>query len=348
MHPYHSSDRSAFYREALSALILVALLIGLGGCSRLNLLVTFKQPTLPTLIPTEYLPTAIALTAQSDVTEVADSPSPGETPFPPAEIPSPTAMPTTSAQLAPTVTLSPAPSLTPYTLPPSPTSTPLGDIPYAEIQFLNLGPLSRVVSPIELSAYLKTGADGRVLIELLGEDRRLLFRELKAIRSVPAGAWVPLKMKIEYEISAAAEAGRLQISVADLEGRTTALNSIPLILLSLGEADIYPAQDLLAPIVIQKPGKKALIQGGKVLAAGLVRGSPDQPVMVRLLTSDGKEVGARLASVVAPENSAYASFEVEVPYNISKPTWVLLIVSQGESGINDVIYLASQEVMLSP
>lgn len=348
MHPCHSSPREAYYRAAPGALFLIALLISLGGCSRLSLLAPFEQTALPTLIPTEYLPTAIALTAQSGATEVATLPSSNETPSPPEETPPPTTTPTASAQPAPTATFSPAPSLAPYTLPPSPTATPLGEIPYAEIQFLNLGPLSRVVSPIELSAYLKTGADGRVLIELLGEDRRLLFRELKAIRSVPAGAWVPLKMKIEYEISAAAEAGRLQISVADLEGRTTALNSIPLILLSMGEADIYPAQDLLAPIVIQKPGKKALIQGGKVLAAGLVRGSPDQPVMVRLLTSDGKEVGARLATVVAPENGAYAGFEVEVPYNVSKPTRVLLVVSQGESGINDVIYLASLEVMLSP
>ncbi len=205
-----------------------------------------------------------------------------------------------------------------------------------------------MVSPIELSAYLKTGADGRVLIELLGEDRRLLYRELKAIRTVPAGAWVPLKMKIEYEIKKAAEAGRLQISVADLEGRTTALNSIPLILLSLGESDIYPAQDLLAPIVIQKPVKKALIQGGKVLVAGLVRGDANLPVMARLLAPDGKELGARLANVIAPEDGVYARFEVEVSYTVERPVRALLVVSQGESGINDVIHLSSLEVMLSP
>jgi len=71
-------------------------------------------------------------------------------------------------------------------------------------------------------------------------------------------------------------------------------------LLSIGQADIYPVQDWLAPIVIQRPQKRALIQGGKVLVSGLVRGSPDQPLMVRLILPDGSEAGARLANVTRP------------------------------------------------
>jgi hypothetical protein len=295
-------------------------------------------------MPTDYLPTAIALTAAASAGESTPAPvdTPGadkQTPIPPSETPPSTA----------TATFTPdGPTATPYTLPPSATPTKISELPESDIQILNLGALSRVTSPINLSAYLKTGGDGRVLVELLGEDRRVLFREVKSVRTVPAGAWVPLKMALEYEISAAAEAGRLQIYVADQNQHTSALSSIPLILLSIGQDDIYPPQDRLAPIVIQSPTKKALIQGGKVQVSGLVRGDPDQPLMVRLILPEGSEAGARLANVTPPEQGDYASFQVEVPYTVSKPTRALLTVSQGEAGINDVVQLASVEVMLGP
>jgi hypothetical protein len=239
---------------ALAALVTLAGL-ALSGCSELT------ATALPTLMPADFLPTAIALTAQAGAREGAggvDGAAPqtgapaaaSETPIPPTETPPPTATPTGTPD---------GPTATPYTLPPSATPTAISELPESEIQILNLGALSRVTSPIPLSAYLKTGGDGRVVVELLGEDRRVLFREVKNVRTVPAGSWVPLKMALDYEISAAAEAGRLQIYVADQNQHTTALSSIPLILLSIGADDIYPSQDRLAPIVIQSPHKKALI-----------------------------------------------------------------------------------------
>ncbi len=339
-HSLKYASRCAASCLALSILAALAL----SGCSGLS------APALPTLMPTGFLPTAIALTVQAGARESAGAGestiTPGTNPAvasktlsPPTDIPPPTATPTGTPD---------GPTATPYTLPPSATPTAISGLPESEIQILNLGSLSRVKSPIPLSAYLKTGGDGRIVVELLGEDRRVLFREVKNVRTVPAGSWVPLKMAIDYEISAAAEAGRLQIYVADQSTNTTALSSIPLILLSIGEADIYPVQDWLAPIVIQRPQKKALIQGGKVLVSGLVRGSPDQPLMVRLILPDGSEAGARLANVTPPEQGDYSTFEVEVPYTMGKAMRALLVVSQGEAGINDVVQLASHEVMLSP
>jgi len=343
-HSLKYASRCAASCLALSILAALAL----SGCSGLS------APALPTLMPTNFLPTAIALTVQAGARESAgageSATTPGanpavasKTPVPPTDPPQPTSTPTAMSTDTPD-----GPTATPYTLPPSATPTAISGLPESEIQIYNLGSLSRVTSPIPLSAYLKTGGDGRIVVELLGEDRRVLFREVKNVRTVPAGSWVPLKMAIDYEISAAAEAGRLQIYVADQSTNTTALTSIPLILLSIGEADIYPVQDWLAPIVIQRPQKKALIQGGKVLVSGLVRGSPDQPLMVRLILSDGSEAGARLANVTPPEQGDYSTFEVEVPYTIGKAVRALLVVSQGEAGINDVVQLASHEVMLSP
>jgi hypothetical protein len=221
-------------------------------------------------------------------------------------------------------------------------------MPNAEIEIRNLGPLSRVRSPLHVFLYLKPGAGGRVRIELVGEDGRIIYREIRKINFVPIGAWAAFTMDIDFEIAAIAEAGRLKISVDDDFGRTVALNSVPLILLSVGDADIIPPQDVLAPIVIRQPRKKALIQGGTLMVSGLVRPEGEGPLMVKLVTAQGSEVGFRLAEVQPSGNGGYSEFAVEVAYKVSEPTPALLVVLEPGTSLSDVIHLSSFEVLLSP
>ena len=44
----------------------------------------------------------------------------------------------------------------------------------------------------------------------------------------------------------------------------------------------------------------------------------------------------------------YGRFAVEVPYNINSITNALVVVTEGEPGIDGVTYLSSVEIMLSP
>lgn len=309
-------------------------------------------PEIPTPIPTQYLPTVIALTVQANP-GVQSQPLPSletadalldEATETPEATPSPTPQPT----LAPPTPTASGPSATPYTLPPPPTPTPTPAIPNAAIEIRNLGAYSKVVSPLHIYAYLKPGAGGKVRIELIGEDDRVLVRKIKVMDFVPIGAWAVMSMDLDFEIAATAESAWLKISVDDEYGRTVALNSVPLILLSVGEADIVPPMDVLAPIVIQEPTRKTLIQGGKVLVSGMARPNGPNPLLVQLITADGRQVGFRLAGVETPQPGAYGPFAVEVPYQISDPIKVLLTVSEGADSITDVIHLASIEVMLSP
>lgn len=321
------------------------LAVFLTGCSSL------PPASLPTPLPVDYLPTAVALTSEAggvtpSATDEADVSPKASMPDSESQ-----AAPTASATQRPfsTPTRGPTgPTATPYTLPPSPTSTPTPETPNAEIEIRNLGPLSRVVSPLHVYLYLKPGAGGKVLIELLGEGERVLYREVRKINFVPVGAWATFTLDINFEIAATAEVGRLKISVDDEFGRTVALNSVPLILLSVGDADIVPPQDVLAPIVIRQPKKKALLQGGKVVVSGLARPSSDQPLMVKLITDKGNEVGFRLVNVDTPAGGGYGTFAVEVPYTVSQPTPALLVVLEGASNLANVIHLSSIEVLLSP
>ena len=317
----------------------------LTGCSVL------LGPPPPTPLPSEFLPTAIALTLQADPAN-RNLPNPVASPvgalpgrLAAAGTPTPSPSPQSSAAPSPTPT---GPSATPYTLQPPPSPTPTPGIPNAAIEIRNLGAYSKITSPLHVYTYLKPGAGGRVRIELIGEDGRILVRNIKTMDFVPTGAWAVMSLDLDFEISAAAEAAWLKISVDDEFGRTVALNSVPLILLSIGDPDIVPPLDLLAPIIIREPNKRTLIQGGKVLVTGLARPGSQNTLVARLVTAKGEQVGMRVGSVESLQPGSHGEFAMEVPYQISSPTKALLTVTASTDDLSDLIYLSSIEVILSP
>ena len=328
---------------------LLALL--LSGCGRL---LAPAALALPTPMPEEYLPTAVVLTSQAGAASSPAVASVESAASQPTNLPTPDA-PTPTLETAKTAPAPVSPTSTPDALQnpatPDPSVRPVpfipAGIPNNLIEIRNLGPLSKVASPLHVYGYLKTGAGSKARIELLGEDHRLLFGETKVF-NVPEGGRAVLSMDISFEIAAPAEAGRLQVYVQDKRGRVTALNSVPLILLSLGEADINPPSDALDPLIIQQPSPKALIQGGKVLVSGMARVAEGDILMARLITETGGEVGLRLANVTLLPQGGYGAYAVEVPYTVEQPTPALLVVSQGDSDNSDFIHLSSVEVLLSP
>ncbi len=323
--------------------LLSACLLGLvlTGCANM------VRSRLPTPFPTEYLPTLIALTIEAEQSGTVLPASIEQPVLTPPIMPIVSPTPTPSPTIPPTATL-PMAIPTTFTTTPSPGPTAIDEIPNAEIEIRNLGALSKVTSPLPIYAYLRPGAGGKVRIELLGEDSRLLTRQIKTFSSLPPRAWAVMQTEIEYEITANAESGRLQISVEDEYGRTTALNYVPLILMSIGNPDIIPPIDVLAPIVIQQPTRRSLIQGGIVRISGIARPGSDQPLVAKLIAADGSEVGMRLVSVDNPIQNGFGSFAAEIPYTVEKTTHVLLVITEGRRNLNDIIHLTSQEIMLSP
>jgi hypothetical protein len=357
-----TSEGSADHQPRLAGLRspvwVIAWFLGvlfLAGCSRL------RASEVPTLVPTEYLPTMIALTIEARLTEDLSPSAQGaqatlkptnslpRTATPVPEKVSPTAelvalaSTLTPTQIPDSASATPAPGRATRT----PTFTPTLSIPEAQIQIRQPGPLSKVTSPINVYGNLKPGSTGRVRLELLGEGGRLLVRKLMNYRTDIGH--LGLSEEVDYEISAVAEAGRLQISTYDQYGRMEELTSVDLILLSMGEADLNPPGPLTEPIIIQEPLPNKLIQGGKVLISGLARVSSDQPLLIELIAANGSVVGYRQAGVTVDPAGGYTPFMIEVPYQISEPTWVRLTVKEMSSGrIEGVIQLTSLEVLLSP
>ena len=316
-----------------------------AGCTGLT-----STPT-PTSAPLGDVSTAVEQTLQAA--------NPSDTPDHTASI-----APIDSATATPSIEPtnpggSPTPSQTPgLTDTPSrratrtPTITPTPPIPNAGVQFVEPGPMSKVVSPLHVIANLRSYPSGSYRVELwveplrVGEAPRLLYREVERIISDPVD-WVYIDQDVQFELQRVSEFGQLRLSVYDDYDRPTTINSVDLLLLSMGTSEITPSNIRTEPIVIRQPVKNQLIQGGKVIVSGLAKPVEDF-MLVELVAADGSIAGYRQAFVTPAPDGSYVPWSVEVPYAVTKGTWVRLRVSESGSRIAGMEHLSSVEVYLSP
>jgi hypothetical protein len=212
--------------------------------------------------------------------------------------------------------------------------------------------MSKVASPLKLTTNLHTVPSGNYLVELWieplqpGDEPRKLYKELQRIISNPIN-WLYLDQDIQFELTRVSELGQLRISVLDTFGRAVSINSVDLILLSMGSSSITPPSPKTEPIVIREPMENQLIQGGNLIVSGVAM--PDSGVMlVQLVAADGTVAGSKEVFVTPSPNGYYIPYTVEVPYQVEKPTWVLLQVSESGTRITGIDHLTSVAVLLSP
>jgi hypothetical protein len=295
-------------------LVLTLLFFLLTGCSDR----AGERP--PTPFPEGYLPTAVALTA--------------------AALPSPTPAPVTpTATRAPTFTPSPIPS-------PTQTFTPtaIPEIPLPAIRVLSPGPMSKVLSPITLKTYVQPGAGGKILVELIGEDGRLLASDLFRRETILVeGAYI--KMDVPFETRAAAELGRLQISTKDEFGRPLEIYSIRLLLLSAGKYDINRSDTEYPRAVFYSPEAEEEVSGGVLHVSGEYQSYNDLPVILEILDEEGNVLGLRNLSIPAGERQV---FETNIMYKTDEQVSARLLLRQGDEQFGGRIFLHSLPVILNP
>ncbi|OGO27272.1 MAG: hypothetical protein A2Z16_05955 [Chloroflexi bacterium RBG_16_54_18] len=333
--------------------MLVACL--LAGCTSPSA----RKEGLVTPLPTGFMPTVVALTLQAGNlvgtlpvknTPLAASPGNGSaiplTPLESAVEPGPSA---SAQQPAVTLTATLQPSMPAVITTPTASLTPtfLPEIPSAYIQIFQLGELSRVSSPIKVTARLFSKVGKVLRLELHGEDGRLLGRELSNLPAIPWSTAL-VSTEIDFEISLAAEYGRLVISVEDTYGRLIDVNSVNLILLQFGDSELNPATALWQVIQIDEPRPQTLIQGGSVFVSGLAHPNTDNPLFIELVGQDGQNLGHRLAAVDIRIPGGYGAFAADVPYLVTEVTPALLVVYESGGTLSEIAHLASVELLLSP
>jgi len=300
-------------------LLLASLSALLAGCA------FSRADATPTPLSAEYISTLVALTAQAaNETALALTPM-----RPPTEI------------LAPTITFTPPPP------PATPTFTPQPHVPYAKIQFLEPGPMSKIVSPVKFQMTILAGESGIVQIDLLGEDGRLLYRIIERISPDLGGIFY--NSRIPFEIRATAETGLIQVSTKDQYGRMQALNSYPVILLSSGTNEITPIGNLIYErcVLFEPPARDATVSGGTLTVKGHMWPYNKQYLVLDLVTPDGKIAGSRIVNMngVDPQD-----FSTTIPYKVTTPILARLTVRQLDFDFIDnlPIYVYTQEILLNP
>ena len=304
-------------------LIILASLLGLiAGCSPLA---SQASSPVPTPYPPEYLPTVIALTANVFGTETALA-----------------ATPTSGSTQTLEITASSMPLRTPG-LSFTDTPTPVPWHAAGAVQFISPGPMSKLVSPIQLVAKVVAGESEKVQIDLYGEDGRLLSRAVRLLGRRTKGAL--LSLKITFEIRAAAELGRITISTLDESGRIQALNSVRVLLLSSGVNEINPPGDLSEPVLVFSPVAEQTVSGGVLNIKGDIWPFSIQPVVLELISPAGKSVGLRMITVndINPQ-----LFETSIPYKVTEPMSARLIIRQSDDRMPGRFYVYSQVVLLNP
>jgi len=303
--------------------ITLASLLGLlAACSQ-------QVESAPTPYPPDYLPTVVALTAQSAFATAAalvptTTPAPTDTPAPPvATVEAVTATPTLAA----------------------------GFTNYAQIRFISPGPMSSLISPFILQANIAAGNSEHIQVDLLGEDGRVLQRIIKKLTSNPLGIFQ--RFEFSYQIRAVTEAGYIRISTRDDHGRMQALNTMPVLLYSVGTAQINPQGNMIYErVAVEGLVEKSNFYAGEVALDGLIWPYNDEPMVVELITSEGKPISTRILRMNGIDTQP---FETVLPYKVSEPTPARLTFRQDNSqlGISDpdlgkLVYVYSVEVILNP
>jgi hypothetical protein len=307
-----------------------------------------------TAVPTEQLPTVIALTIQAGQALTPRAPvTPTDVPtlIAPTTNASPTRSPIPSQTSTglPTLTKTPKSTATPTRSPtpsitPTATDTPRPVIPPSAIQILRPAPLSKITSPLQVRVILAPGYGGIYKIELLGEDGRLLARQVLRY----PGERVNNSINLDFEIPGVAETGRLQVLTEDQYGRTIALSSTDIILMSVGSDEYNPPGDLRERIFIQKPDSEDLILGGSLTVFGKAYPGQDEPLLVELISESGAVVGQRLVAVQAEEGEDYGIFTAEIPYKVSEATPVRLTIFEDIDRIPGYTHISTLEITINP
>jgi len=287
--------------------------------------------------------------------ELTLTPGSSSTPLPPSQTPiqgtstvTPTVTITLTNTIIPTATRFSLPTWTsiPSSTPRiSPTPTP----PTAYLRILQPGPYSKINSPLNVEAGAIPGDDGLVLVDLIGESGQPIARQ-RLDFSEFIGRSIGIAPKLEFKIAGVAETARLVLSVEDNFGRKIAITSIEVVLLSIGDNQIYPSGYQAAPYIIQDPVADQIIQGGVLNVSGLARIVNLTPIIFEIIDEQGQVIASNQLQVPLPAgDQSHTPFSIDIPYKVTIPTRVRLTIRQASGDrIPGTVALWSVPVLLLP
>ncbi|GAP15574.1 hypothetical protein LARV_03365 [Longilinea arvoryzae] len=339
---------SSILRKSGWILLITAGLVLVAGCNANRQgAPLLTPPALRTEIAAQtqnagYLPQATdEISSSTSIPEDPSNPDPAvaETATPQATVPPAEILPPTDG---------PTPTKTPWRRR-TPTITPTPQPPEAVMFIHRPGLFSKVKSPLTINASAMTGADGMVWVELIGEDGRDLF-QTRLNFSAYTGRSISIAPEITFELQAPAELARLVISTRDQFNRISALTSTDLILIQMGDDQIFQSGYSRAAYIVRAPLEGQVISGGVLQVTALVRPVNENPLILELVDEQGNVVGSTSLDLVFPTGDlSHTPFDVAIPYTVSQQTDARLVLRQESTGrIPGTVALTSLELTLQP
>ncbi len=353
-------------RTAPRILLLLAAFLApalLGGCLSVERMAAAPPTATATLTPTvtntptesPIPPTVTLLPSETSSPTLP----PTETPTPtPSDTPEPTITSTITPGPSPTATRSATPTRRPTntriptrTRPPTntPTITPTPTPPIMALRIERPGLFSKVSSPFRTELRFQVGEDGWVRLRLVGEDGRTIVEQELDYRKYPGRIFWGAPY-VNFNITGAAETGRLEMSTLDEFGRLQSLSSVDLILLKTGKDEITPPDLYWEPYLVRYPPADTIFSGGTVVVIGLARPVNPNPVIFELIDEQGRVVGSSQLVIPDPTGDlSHTPFQVGIPYDVSETTNVRLTIRQESAGrVPGTVALASRKLALEP
>jgi len=231
----------------------------------------------------------------------------------------------------------------------TPTPIPTLALKPGDTTIVEPGSYSRVSSPFQLQARLKPGDDGMVYLDLVGEDGLSLYSRVFNY-SANRSADLFILHDISFSVNGAAETGRLSITLKDDFGRVMSVNTVELVLVSMGSDNLYPAANTAEHYLIQSPYEDQFISGGVLQVAGLAYPVNTSPLVAELVDENNQVIASAEANLAVPSDGAnYAPFEIDIPYSVDRTTFARLSVKQmSDNRISGIVCLTSHRVILKP
>jgi len=217
------------------------------------------------------------------------------------------------------------------------------------LDIISPGLLSKILSPIKSQLIVTTGEDGKVTVELVSEDGRVIARQIQNYGRDKASKRIWLNPEVPFEIDAAAETARLQVSTLDKYGRVESLSSVDVVLLAVGRNEINPPAILQEPYLIRQPEADTAVSGGLLVINGLARPVNGSPLIIELVTEENQVLSTKQIVVPPPSGPlSHTPFTVEIPYKVDGQTPVRLVIRQEGSRIPGTVALTSELITLAP
>jgi hypothetical protein len=290
--------------------------------------------------------TPVGLAGTSTLTSVSETAtlSPTKTELPTATLAVPTATATLLPQPTPIVIAQPTTEI------PTEIAESLLDqkYPTAQLIILNPGPGSRITSPLNITAFTLPGYQGKVTLQLWGEDARLMGEQL--VRLGTESKWITFASKIPFEITSAGESAVLTLTTYDSNDRRVAVNSVPLLLLQIGDSVIESNSFTKQPFRITTPKTDSNVSGGTLHIEGLAHPYSSAPLIIELIKTNGAIVASKqVALKPLSGDELYTPFSIDIPFKVSESTPVRLTLVQGNDQAPRVdLALCSQLITLKP